>query len=192
MDRPANDLSGTRLPVVMARTWSGRLTSWGRIGRRTWRPVKALASLADDRRTADRNSRALRLCPKGDGLDRVHRSMVQSPARCKSEDTATAGQPASAPKSSTSWGDSFGPAAAAADWDRARPRGGRSPAAGREQPRAATGRSRLASPIPAAPSQIRPRSRPTTHRRRSQTRERRACPGWRAQAARAQARRSPR
>ena len=44
MDRPANDLSGTRLPVVMARTWSGRLTSSRRIGRRTWRPVKGLAS----------------------------------------------------------------------------------------------------------------------------------------------------
>ena len=44
MDRPANDLSGTRLPVVMARTRSGRLTSSRRIGRRTWRPVKGLTS----------------------------------------------------------------------------------------------------------------------------------------------------
>ena len=59
MDRPANDLSGTRLPVVMARTWSGRLTSSRRIGRRTWRPVKGLTSW---RMTAGRLTGIAGLC----------------------------------------------------------------------------------------------------------------------------------
>jgi hypothetical protein len=84
MDRPANDLSGTRLPVALTRIWSGPLTSWRRIGWRARRPVKGLAWRMTARLTRPKLRKRRRGAHRDEQgrVDKTHEKPVSGGGQC--------------------------------------------------------------------------------------------------------------